>query len=98
MAADFAETNKILSAPESADPSDVVSNIESWKTSLAPLGAAGENIVADLDELQTLLTSGSPDGSKIGPLMTRLGEATTEVADGNSELEALGRKLSALGS
>ena len=98
MAADFSETNKILSNPAAADPAAVASNIDSWITSLQPLGSAGQSIITDLQALKGELTATSPDSSKIGSLMTKLGNATTQAANGNAELEDLGAQLSKLGA
>ena len=98
MAADFSETKKILSNPAAADPSAVASNIDSWITSLQPLGGAGQSIITDLEALKGALTATSPDGAKIGSLLTKLGKATTQAAAGNADLEDLGAQLSKLGT
>ena len=63
-----------------------------------PLGSAGQSIIADLPALKGELTATSPDGFKIGALMTKLGNATTQAAGGNADLETLGAQLSKLGA
>lgn len=98
MAADFAGTTTILSNPAASDPGLVASNLDAWKSSLGALGPAGQSIIADLDALKMQLKSSSPDGAAIGKLMTKLGQATSQSGSGNTQLQDLGKQLSALGA
>ena len=97
MAANFAQTSQILSNPADASLPEVGHNVDSWIESLRPLGAAGQSIIDDLEALKAELTGSSPDGSKIGKLLSSLGQATTQNAGGKPELTTLGQQLSALG-
>ena len=95
MAASIAETQSILSAPTSVTPAAVAANIDQWKADLQGLGPTGQSIIADLDALKSALAAGSAD---IGPILKKLGQATSHVATGNTELQALGAQLTSLGS
>ncbi len=95
MAASIAETQSILSAPTSVTAAAVAANIDQWKVDLQALGPSGEAIIADLNALKATLAAG---GEKVGPILTRLGHATSDAANGNTELQALGAQLISLGS
>lgn len=95
MAADIAGTLDILSDPTSAAPGAVAANIDQWKAELEALGPSGQTIIADLNALKAALSSG---GGDVGPILAKLGRATTAVAGGNIELQTLGSQLSSFGS
>lgn len=95
MAASIAETMSILSAPTSVTPGAVAANIDQWKADLQGLGPTGQSIIADLDALKSALAAG---GGDVGPILKKLGQATTAAASGNTDLQALGAQLTSLGS
>ena len=95
MPVSIAETQSILSAPTSVTPGAVAATIDQWKAELEGLGPNGQSIIADLDALKAVLAAG---GAGVGPILKKLGQATSHVATGNPELQALGAQLPSLGS
>ena len=95
MAANVAETLSILSAPTSVTPGAVAANIDQWKADLQALGPDGQAIIGDLNALKAALAAG---GGDIGPILAKLGRATTAAASGDLELQTLGAQLTSLGS
>lgn len=95
MPADVAATLDILSDPTSAAPGAVAADIDRWKTELKALGPDGEAIIVDLNALKAALAAG---GGDIGPIMAKLGRATTAAADGDIGLQTLGSQLGSFGS
>ena len=94
MAADVAETLTILSDPTSAAPGAVAADIDRWKAELQGLGPSGQSIIADLDALKAAFSSG---GGDVGPILVKLGRATTAAASGDIDLQTLGAQLSSFG-
>ena len=95
MAVSIAETQSILSSPSSVTPEAAAANIDQWKAELQGLGQTGQSIIADLDALKSALAAGGQD---LGPILKKLGQATSHFASGNTELQALGAQLTSLGS
>ncbi len=93
MAASIAVTQSILSAPTSVTTGSITANIDQWKADLQGLGPSGQSIIADLDALKAALAAGGED---VGPILTKLGQATSDAANGNTELQALGAQLTSL--
>ena len=94
MPADVAATLDILSNPTSATPGAVAADIDRWKVELGALGPDGEAIVTDLNALKAALAAGGED---VGPILAKLGRATTAAADGALGLQTLGSQLSSFG-
>ena len=95
MAADIAGTLDILSNPTSAAPGTVAGNIDQWKAELEALGPSGQSIIADLNALKAALAAG---GNDVGPILAKLGRATTAAANGNIDLQTLCLHLISFGS
>lgn len=95
MPADVAATLDILSDPRAAAPGAAAADIDRWKAELEALGPKGEGLVADLNALKAALAA---SGGDVGPIMARLGRATTAAADGDIGLQTLGTQLSSFGS
>lgn len=63
----------------SVSPGTAAAAIDGW---IGRLHAAGmPELVATLTDLKAALTGGIPDGTTIGPLLTRLGTQTSDVSD-----------------
>ena len=73
----------------------MAADIDRWKAELQALGPSGQSIIGDLDALKAALAA---DGGDIGPILAKLGRATTAAASGNTGLQTLGAQLSSFGS
>lgn len=93
----YAETQHALeNGIENLSAEKAVTIIEKWEDSLKDVEASGaKGIVRDLGALKTALQKPEPDEAKIKALMTKLGEATTKIADGADG--GAGEKLTSLG-
>ena len=60
------------------------SSIERWRSSLDKLGPAGSSVSSKLGELSSALTGGSPDGAKIGGILSDLSDQVKQVAASQS--------------
>jgi hypothetical protein len=101
----FAETTKLLDRDLSKVSADqAVKNIDMWEESLNGLDSKGGKAVAkDLEALKTALTKDKPSGPAIAKLLTRLGDATTKLADEAPEaqqdkLREIGKALTEAGA
>ena len=78
-------------------PLDVAkSSISRWQSTLSSLGDSKlQSIASKLGDLNTHLQGGSPEGSKIGPVLTELGQHVKTVAgDRSGALQSALNKLS----
>ena len=76
-----------------------LANIEGWQTKLeASDDPAVQALSAQLGELSAALQTQPIDPAEVGRLMTSLGEGTSGVAGGDSQLEGLGTLLKQAGS
>lgn len=73
----------------------MAANIDQWKAELQSLGPSGQSIIADLKALKSALAAGEGD---VGPILRKLGQATTAAASGDIDLQALGAQLTSLAS
>ena len=92
----FDTTTKALKDIGSLKPEDAVKNIEGWETYLKTHDHEGvKKIVADLEKLKHMLSSGKLDDAKIRTLMHTLGKETTAAAAGSNEahIKQLGEAL-----
>ncbi len=93
----YAETQHALeNGIESVSAEKGVTLIEKWEESLKEVeGAGAKSILRDLGALKTALKAKEPDSTKIGALLKKLGQETTDIA-GEAE-GAAGDKLKAIG-
>lgn len=76
-----------------------LANIESWQTKLQGSDDPDvQALSAQLGELSAALQTQPIDPAEVGRLMTSLGEGTSSVAGGDSQLSSLGNLLKQAGS
>lgn len=81
----------------SMSPDAAVAAIDGWASKLQGQPGA-ENIVANLNELKTQLTSGNINGAVVGDLLTKLGTETAALAPDNMALQGLATTLQQAGA
>lgn len=93
----YAETkNALEKGIETISPEKGVELIEKWEDSLKDVdGSGAKTILRDLGALKKALQAKEPDSEKIGALLKKLGQGTTEIA-GEAEGSA-GEKLKDIG-
>lgn len=103
MAVKFAATmNAVNRGLENTKPGKGDDLVEDWEAAVADLDYPGaKGITRDLASLRKQLERDQPDGERVVALLSRLGEATTKIADRadkqQDKIKQLGEALSEAG-